>query len=470
MISVSARLRAPSTVLSLLPVVVILACSGGSDEDGPLGPGGEVASITVTLETPTAVVGARVLATAIARDASGKTVESSFSWSSSDTDVATIAANGDITGVTAGSTTITAVASGVSGTATLAVDPKSLNAMIEAIRASAGLPAMAGAIVTSKGLVGIGVAGTRQTGGAGGTVTLNDKWHIGSNLKAITGALAAIAVTEGKISWNTTVEDMFPEHSATMHNQYRAVKLEDLLANRAGIRNDPPGTAYNGATPRQQRENVAKWALEAAPIGPVGGFFYSNPSFIIAGAMVERALGGDYETLLATKLGQPLGVTSLGFGVVPSGNPVAHYRSGSSWIPCSASNCDNPPGLSAAGRAHMSIGDWSRIVGEMIRADAGKSTLISSQNGRKLFTGLTELPPSSDMYSLGWFMTTRPWAGGRTATHTGSNNLNHSVAWLGMGPEVGFLAVTNAADLSVSGTITTQALDNLILAMIDSYF
>lgn len=468
MLALHAHARRARVTLALIAATLVLAaCSGGGDNE-PTGPTGDIASVTVTLPSNSVVAGSGVNAAAVAKDASGKTVTASFAWTSSNTNVATVNGSGRVTAHSAGSTTISAEAGGKSATVDVSVEPQNLNSMVEGVRAQAGVPAMAAAIVTGKGLVAIGVAGTRQTGGAGGTVGLNEKWHIGSNLKAITAALAAVAVTEGKISWSTTVEEAFPEHAATMKAQYKAVKLEDLLANRAGIRNDPPGAAYSGATARQQRESLVAWALNANPIGPVGGYFYSNMSFVIAGAMIERALGGDYEALVASKLGQPLGVTTLGWGPVPAGNPIAHYRAANSWIPCAAANCDNPPGLSAAGRAHISIGDWAKIISELLRADAGRSELISAANGRKLFTGLTPVPSSSDQYALGWMMTTRPWANGRTASHDGSNTMNHSVAWLGLGPEVAFLATTNAGD--AEGGSSWMALDNVIVAMLNNHF
>lgn len=42
-------------------------------------------------------------------------------------------------------------------------------------------------------------------------VAVDDRWHIGSNLKAVVGMLAGIAVDHGKIEWTTTVEEVFPE-------------------------------------------------------------------------------------------------------------------------------------------------------------------------------------------------------------------------------------------------------------------
>lgn len=446
----------------------LAGCSGGGG--GPSGPDDTIATIHVTLATTSIEAGATVAASAVARNASGGEVPATFTWSSSAAGVAEVSAGGQVRGIVPGNATISAAASGVTGRADVTVRARNIDAIVETIRQARGMPAMAGAIVTRDGIVAMGVAGTRRASG-GPAVTLDDKWHIGSNLKAITAALAAVAVGQGRISWTTTVGEAFPEHAAVMRAAYRDVTLEDLLSNRGGIRNDPPASAWAGANARAQRETNVRWSLTSAPIGARGAYHYSNPSFVIAGAMIERALNGTFEDLLATQLAAPLGATGIGWGpTTGSGGtdqPVGHRLQGSSWVACEA--CDNPPGLSAAGRAHMPLAAWARIVQEMLRADAGTSTLISAANGRKLFTNHTPLPSTTDQYALGWIMTTRPWAGagGRTATHSGSNVTNHSVAWLGLGNGVAFLALTNAADLTTHRS--GQALDALVGRMLQMH-
>jgi D-alanyl-D-alanine carboxypeptidase len=453
----------------LLAGLALAACGGGDGGGGgPTGPDNTITTVVVTLSAASLEAGATATATATARNARGETVPATFTWSSSESRVATVGADGAVRGAAPGTASIRATAAGVMGSAELQVRTRNIDALVASIRKARGLPAMAGAIVTVDGIVAMGVAGTRRvTGGA--AVTAQDVWHIGSNLKAITAALAAVAVEQGRISWTTTVEQAFPELAASMRPAYREVTLEDLLSNRGGIRNDPPASAYTGSTARSQRDGVAAWALGAAPIGPRGGYHYSNPSFVIAGAMVERAMGGTYEDLIASQLAAPLGVSGIGWGPTTAAGgtnqPVGHRRQSGQWVVCEA--CDNPPGLSAAGRAHMPLATWGRIVQEMLRADAGTSTLIRATNGPKLFTHHTPMPSTSDQYALGWIMTTRPWAGagGRTAVHSGSNTLNHSVAWLGLGNGVAFLALTNAADLD--GGLSGQALDALIVRLLE---
>jgi len=409
-------------------------------------------------------IGVAATATAAVTASGGAIVAAPIVWSSSNVGVLTVSATGVLAGVTAGSATLTATTAGISGTRTVGVVPRNINSLVDSVRIARGLPALVGAIVTrTGGVVAVGVGGTRRaTGGA--LVTLDDRWHIGSNLKAITATLAAIAVRQGRIGWTTTVASMFPELGAAVRAEYRDVTLAELLAMSGGIRNDPPGSAYSGATARAQRESAAAWGLAAAPIGPRGGYHYSNIGYVIAGAMIERAMNGTYEALLVSELGAPVGATQIGFGPTTtagsSAQPVGHSRSGGQWVACEA--CDNPPGLSAAGRSHMSINDWGRIIHELLKADAGTSTLLTQADARRTFTGVTPVP-GGEPYALGWISTTRPW-GGRTVTHSGTNVTNHSVAWVGLDNGVAFIAATNAADLTAGGT--GVALDGIVGRML----
>ncbi|OLE68781.1 MAG: hypothetical protein AUG74_09330, partial [Bacteroidetes bacterium 13_1_20CM_4_60_6] len=81
-----------------------------------------VATVTVTPATPSVVVGRTVTLTATLKDANGNTLTGrTVTWSSGNTSVATVNASGVVTGVAAGSTTITATSEGQSGTAALMV-------------------------------------------------------------------------------------------------------------------------------------------------------------------------------------------------------------------------------------------------------------------------------------------------------------------------------------------------------------
>jgi len=47
-------------------------------------------------------------------------------------------------------------------------------------------------------------------------VTTNDQFHIGSCTKSMTATLAAMFIEEGKLRWDTTIAEVFPESKGKM--------------------------------------------------------------------------------------------------------------------------------------------------------------------------------------------------------------------------------------------------------------
>jgi uncharacterized protein YjdB len=81
-----------------------------------------IASVTVSPPSASILVGQTLTLSAIVLDGSGNTVTgAAIAWSTSDGAVATVSSGGVVTGVAAGSATITATSGGVSGSATVTV-------------------------------------------------------------------------------------------------------------------------------------------------------------------------------------------------------------------------------------------------------------------------------------------------------------------------------------------------------------
>ena len=81
-----------------------------------------VATVTVTGPSPTVVVGTNGQATATATDALGAVLSRTFTWTSGNAAIATVAADGTVTGVSAGPVTISASVDGKSGNASITVN------------------------------------------------------------------------------------------------------------------------------------------------------------------------------------------------------------------------------------------------------------------------------------------------------------------------------------------------------------
>src|SRR5205823_5650810 len=83
-----------------------------------------VASVTVTPASATVTTGSTVQLTATPKDANGNSLAGrTVTWQSSNTAAATVNGSGLVTGVAAGSATITATSEGQSGTAAITVTP-----------------------------------------------------------------------------------------------------------------------------------------------------------------------------------------------------------------------------------------------------------------------------------------------------------------------------------------------------------
>lgn len=99
--------------ISALMVLTLMAgCAPGTPT---------IASVSVSPSPATVRVGGTQTFTAVAKDANGNVVNASFTWTSSDTAVATIGATGVASAIAVGTTTITATTGGVSGSANLNV-------------------------------------------------------------------------------------------------------------------------------------------------------------------------------------------------------------------------------------------------------------------------------------------------------------------------------------------------------------
>ncbi len=433
------------TVLLVTTLAALsIGCGGSSEPTGPSGapPGVTVASVTLENMPTQMETGTSKSATATPRSAAGTAVSGrTITWSSSDNAVATVAA-GTITAISRGTVTITATADGQSKGASVNIDTRSgfLTAIVESVRAQYDLPALAAGIVTrSNGVFGAAVSGRRRASQTT-PVTMGDLWHIGSNLKAITAHVAGIAVTEGKINWTTTMAEAYPELSGSMRAEYRDVTLRQLLGHTGGMIPNINTNQVPAGTLTAQRAAIAKTATQTAASPAVGTYNYSNVGFMVAANMVERALGISWEETMQTRLLGPLGATAFGWGPTPTGNPVGHQRSGTTWSEWPTS--DNPPFLSSAGRSHWSLESYGKVLQEIMKADQGQSTLVTQAVARVNTTS-----QSSANYGSGWAIANNAaWASGRGVEHDGSNNLNYARTQVALDRGVAVMAVTNSHD------------------------
>jgi CubicO group peptidase (beta-lactamase class C family) len=341
---------------------------------------------------------------------------------------------------------------------------------IEAIRKQHKLPALA--VVVTKGgrICDRAAAGVRKSGDPT-PVTTNDVFQIGSCTKSMTATLAAMFIEEGKLRWDMTIAEVFPELKGTMDKRYETVTVEQLLHHRGGVPHDPPPAAWARAwqeigTPVQQRREYLESVLSAPPeAAPGTKMIYSNDGYVIVGVMLEKLSGRDFESLMTEKLFKPLHMDTAGFG--PPGTkdqldqPWGHVRKLFLTQPI---QLDNPPVHSPCGRVHCSLDDLARYA--MFHLQSRTNALLKPETMAKLHAspGGAEIKDVMDDYACGWVRLKRAWAGGPVLWHNGSNKSWYIVMWLAPDKNFCVIAATNVDDSDGE-----KACDEASLAMIHKW-
>jgi CubicO group peptidase (beta-lactamase class C family) len=96
---------------------------------------------------------------------------------------------------------LSVLAAAVLACATARAEPLSLDATLEPYLARYALPALAAAVVRDGEVIAAGAVGTRRIG-TQTAVRIDDRFHLGSDTKAMTALLAAMYVPIAQTSWS----------------------------------------------------------------------------------------------------------------------------------------------------------------------------------------------------------------------------------------------------------------------------
>lgn len=168
-----------------------------------------------------------------------------------------------------------------------------LGSTLASIRAEFNVPAVGGALVTKQGFKLLDVAGIRKHG-SNVAAEVGDRWHLGSDTKAMTATLFGVLAQKGAVGWEITVGGAFPEWAQTMSHMLKETKIERVMAHRSGIVNE--GAAHDAwdalldlsKTVTERRREFARLITHRNYGDDVVVFNYQNANFILAGAMLER--------------------------------------------------------------------------------------------------------------------------------------------------------------------------------------
>jgi CubicO group peptidase (beta-lactamase class C family) len=282
----------------------------------------------------------------------------------------------------------------------------------------------------------------------------------------MTATLCAILVEEGKLKWDSTIAQVFPEIVSKIDKPYCSVTLEQLLTHHSGLPEDRKPAPilqtirkFQGSLPEARRVWMID-SLSKPPTAPPGTKHqYSNAGYIIAGAMCEKVTGFAWEDLMTQRIFKPLGMETAGFG--PPGKPgkvdqpLGHSPTNIPLEPGDTS--DNPAALGPAGTVHCSLPDWAKFIS----AQLARNKLVGADSYTKLQTPVTD---PQVPYAMGWLVIDRDWADGEALTHSGSNGFWYATAWASPRKQMAVLIATNQA-----GVTAPKACDDVATIMINRF-
>jgi CubicO group peptidase (beta-lactamase class C family) len=267
----------------------------------------------------------------------------------------------------------------------------------DSIRLQYKIPELEYAVVSSDSVLEIRSLGFQRINAAL-KANLEDRFRIGSCTKTITSYIAQLLVKQGKIKWNTKFFDLYPELKTQSNKAYYDVTLQDFLTFRANLMawtytyEEPTKKIIKGNEQKQRYEFVA-WILQQAPATPERTYYFSNPSYVAAGLMLEKATGKKYETLVA-ELGESLGV-KFDFGQPNLKDINQPWGHNSSLEPEQPALNYKLNWLSSAGNINVDLPGYSKFIQLQLQGLSGRSEIFTSKEFEYFHYGLPE-------FSFGW--------------------------------------------------------------------
>ena len=192
--------------------------------------------------------------------------------------------------------------------------PQSVEATVQAAIARYRLPGIAVGVIED-GRVTFAKGYGETVHGSGDPVTEDTLFKIASNSKAMTAALLARLVQQGKLAWDDPVVKHLPAFA--MHDPWVTAHMtvSDLLVHNSGL---PEGGGDLMLWPEPNlftRDDIVRGLRHIKPAyGFRAGYAYDNLLYVVAGQVAAAAGGASYEALLRREVFEPLGLSGCRVG------------------------------------------------------------------------------------------------------------------------------------------------------------
>ncbi len=246
--------------------------------------------------------------------------------------------------------------------------PAHYASLVDEVVARYHLPGIAVGVVENGQVTFTRTVGTRAVG-SGQPVNRDTLFKIASNSKAMTTALLARLVQQGKLAWDDPVTKYLPDFQ--MHDPWvtRNLRVADLLTHSSGL---PEGGGDLMLWPGPNhftRDDIIRGLRHIKPAYSFRSRYeYDNLLYVVAGEVAASAGNAPYETLMRREIFKPLGLDRCIVGAFDRdavGNLAQpHRRDGTRNVVTGADPAHVPAiTMAAAGGIRCSLDDmlkWAR--------------------------------------------------------------------------------------------------------------
>lgn len=144
-------------------------------------------------------------------------------------------------------------------------------------------------------------------------ITADTVFYAGSVSKQFTAMAAALAIRQGKLSYDDSIRKHLPELPAYAER----IKVSHLLHHTSGLRDYNTLLAVAGRRDEDAWDNAAVLRITARQKGlnfePGAEYLYSNTGYTLLASIVERATGTKFAAYADEQIFKPLGMTASHF-------------------------------------------------------------------------------------------------------------------------------------------------------------
>lgn len=273
----------------------------------------------------------------------------------------------------------------------------------DSIRTQYKIPELSYAVVNSSTTVEMAAVGKHSID-LPDTATLNDRFHIGSNTKAMTAFMIASYVEKGKLKWTTKFFDVFPEWKGKSNPAYINITLQDLLSHKAGIQpfqgeNGPPIPDFKGTNP-EKRKQFGQYVLTLDPVQPdeQNPFIYSNAGYTLATLMIEKVTHKSWEQLVDKVFNKDLKLNvQLSWPENQKRKDTwGHTTENDILKPVPSTNDYHLDYTEPAGDLNIKLKDYIKFIRLNLKGLKGQDNYLKAETYKFIHNGVKN-------YSLGWF-------------------------------------------------------------------